>query len=66
MGLKESLEKYEKASKWINEAPPDEVEKHYTRYLQLVETVRECFDEWIKELGYNPYENIEELMEELK
>lgn len=63
--MKEFIEKYEKATEWMNNATTEEVEKHYDRYLEVIEEVRVAFDIHIKEeLGYNPYKNYEDLLKE--
>ena len=64
MGLKEAIERYEKATQWIDNATDADAVKHYDRYLEVIEAARQCMDLSIKELGYDPYENYEQLLNE--
>ena len=66
MGLKEALERFEKATAYIDNANKDDQEKWEKEYIKAVEEVRQAFDDHIKkELGYNPYENYEQLVKEI-
>jgi len=64
--LKEAVEKYEKATEWINKAKPEDIEKHYDRYLKVVEVARMVMDEYTKTLGYDPFENYDELLKAIE
>jgi hypothetical protein len=64
--LKQAIEDYEKATEWVINNYPEDVEKHYDRYLKVIEKARIAMDEHVKTLGYNPYKNYEELKEALK
>jgi len=58
--LKETVQKYEIATEWINQNEvTDEI---YNRYLSVIEKCRVVMNENIKSLGYNPYKNYEDLL----
>jgi hypothetical protein len=61
LGLKEAKARYEKASDWIDNADPNEIDKYYDKYLEVIEACRNLMNEHIKELGYNPYKNYEDI-----
>ena len=61
MGLKEAIQEYEKATKWIDENQDKVTDEIYYRYLAVIEKCRIVMNESIKELGYNPYKNYDDL-----
>ena len=61
MGLKETIQEYEKATKWIDDNQDKVTDEIYDRYLTVIEKCRITMNESIKELGYNPYKNYEDL-----
>ena len=66
MNIKKALERFEKASKFIDNASKHDQEKWKNEYIKAVDDIREAFDNHIKnELGYNPYENYEQLLKEV-
>lgn len=66
MGLKQALERYERATTWMDAANAELIKEHYDNYLEVIEDVRVAFDDHIKNtLGYNPYTNYEDLLKEL-
>jgi len=60
--LKAAIEKYEKATKWIDDANPNDIDKHHARYLLVAAEARLVMDEYTKTLGYDPFENYNSLL----
>ncbi|MDB4302112.1 hypothetical protein N9924_00955 [bacterium] len=61
--LKAAIARYEKASDWIDNADPLDATKHYGNYLAVIEACRSVMNAYVKQLGYNPYKNYEDLKE---
>ena len=64
--LKDAIERYEKATKWIEEANPKDVKTHHARYLLVVAEARIVMDEYTKTLGYDPFENYDKLLKAIE
>ncbi len=64
--LKEAVEKYEAATEWMANAKPEDIEKHYDRYLKVLEVARMVMNEYVKTLGYDPFKNYGELIEAIE
>jgi len=62
LGLKEAMQEYEKATKWIDNNQSKVTDEIYDRYLAVIEKCRVVMNENIKSLGYNPYKNYEDLL----
>ena len=60
--LKAAIEKYEKATEWIDNANSIDADKHHARYLLVVAEARLVMDEYTKTLGYDPFKNYDSLL----
>lgn len=64
--LKAAIERYEKATEWIDNANEHDIEKHKQRYLLVVAEARLVMDEYTKTLGYDPFENYDSLLKTIR
>ena len=63
--LMEAIKKFEASTKWIESQDKETQEKHYPRFKKMVKETNDIYEKIIKELGYNPFENYDDLINQL-